>query len=100
MSSVTPLIVRCVSRREHLGLRRRRRRAPTASSTAANTRPEPRVHPGPAVRLGAAISFQSMSSSNGPANSMIRRIVSAPQRSTIGIGSTMLPFVFDIDAPP
>ncbi len=42
---------------------------------------EPRVHAragGPARR---AISFQSMSSSNGPANSMIRRIESAPHRS-------------------
>jgi hypothetical protein len=47
-----------------------------------------------------AISFQSMSSSNGPANRIIRRIVSEPQRSMIGIGSTMLPFVFDMEAPP
>jgi hypothetical protein len=41
-----------------------------------------------------------MSSSNGPANSIVRRIVSAPQRSTIGIGSTMLPFDLLIAAPP
>jgi len=40
-----------------------------------------------------------MSSSNGPANSIISRIVSAPQRSTRGIGSTTLPFDFDIEAP-
>ena len=31
---------------------------------------------------------------------MFRRIVSAPQRSTSGIGSTMLPFDLLIDAPP
>ena len=40
-----------------------------------------------------------MSSSNGPANSIVSRMVSAPQRSTSGIGSTMLPFDFDIEAP-
>jgi len=46
------------------------------------------------------MSFQSMSSSKGPANSIVRRIVSAPHRSTIGMGSTMFPFDFDIAAPP
>jgi hypothetical protein len=55
----------------------------------------------PGRRFGSpAISFQSMSSSNGLANSIVRRIVSAPHRSTAGIGSTTFPFDFDIDAPP
>jgi hypothetical protein len=41
-----------------------------------------------------------MSSSNGLANSIVSRIESAPHRSTSGIGSTTLPFDFDIEAPP
>jgi hypothetical protein len=62
------------------------------------TRPNHEVTPGRRSG-GLSISIQSMSSSKGPANSMIRRMVSAPQRSTMGIGSTMLPFVLLIEAP-
>ena len=94
-SSVTPLIVLCVRRTNDSGSSAL---AATASLTAANTRPSHWCTPG---RLSgpAAISFQSMSSSKGPANSIVSRIVSAPHRSTSGIGSMMLPFDFDIEAP-
>ncbi len=40
-----------------------------------------------------------MSSSKGPANSIIRRIESAPHRSISGMGSTMLPFDLLIEPP-
>ena len=98
ISSVTPLIVFWVSRTSSAGSSASEPRS-TASPTAAKTRPSHDVTPG--RRFGSpAISFQSMSSSNGPANNMISRIESAPHRSTIGIGSTTFPRDFDIEAPP
>ena len=98
MSSVTPLIVLCVTRTSSAGSSASEPRS-TASPTATNTRPSHDATPG--RRSGSpAISCQSMSSSNGPANSIMSRIVSAPHRSTSGIGSTTLPFDFDIEAPP
>ena len=96
MSSVTARIVRWVRRRSCSGSGASRSHA---SPTAAKTRPSHVVTPGRFSGSGA-ISFQSMSSSNGPANRMFRRIESAPQRSTSGIGSTMLPLDLLIDAPP
>ena len=94
-SSVTPSIVRWVRRTSSAGSSPPRS---AASPTAANTRPSQWWTPG--RRSGSpAISFQSMSSSNGLANSIVSRIESAPHRSTSGIGSTMLPFDFDIEAP-
>ncbi len=95
-SSVTPSIVRCVRRRSASGSAASRS---AASETAVNTRPSHVFTPGRRSSFGS-ISFQSMSSSNGPANSIISRTVSAPQRSTSGIGSTMFPFDLLIEAPP
>ena len=95
---MTPAIVLCVRRTSASASATPAPRS-TASPTTANTRPSHECTPGRRFGSSPAISFQSMSSSNGPANSMIRRIVSAPQRSTSGIGSTMLPLVFYIEAP-
>ena len=72
---------------------------PAASITALHTRPNQLWTPGGRSGSGA-ISFQSMSSSNGPANSMVSRKVSAPHRSTSGIGSTTFPLLLLIEAPP
>ena len=46
------------------------------------------------------MSCQSMSSSNGPANSKVRRTASDPHRSTNGMGPTRFPFDLLIEAPP
>src|SRR6266511_3913950 len=65
----------------------------------ASARPNHWFMAGRRCRSGA-ISFQSMSSPNGPANRMLRRKASEPHRSTNGIASTRFPFDLLIDAPP
>ena len=95
-SPVTPFNVRWASRVSSCGSSPPRA---AASPTARHTRPSQPWTPGGRFGLGA-MSIQSMSSSNGPANSMVSRMVSAPQRSTIGMGSTMLPMLLLMDAPP
>ena len=97
MSSVTPLMVLCVMR---TSASVSAASVATASSTTENTRPSHACTPGRRSGSSPEISFQSMSSSNGPANSMISRIESAPHRSTSGMGSTMLPLDLLMDAPP
>ena len=66
-------------------------RAATASPHGREHPAQPMVHTPGGGSASPAISFQSMSSSNGFANSIVSRIESAPHRSTSGISNTCLP---------